>query len=135
MDAGCLSSVFLLRFICLSFHSIMQAPPPKTPFEERATEAYRIMSELRFMSGFSTRGLTFCFNHCLDTDELYTLFRATNAPIGYRLHTDKEEKKCIQNCGAKWEAILPQIVTEVNERTVSEVQAETIKKMMMQQQE
>eukprot|EP00796_Vickermania_ingenoplastis_P004475 gene4475-3268_t len=113
----------------------MQPSPPKTPFEERATDAFRILSDLRIQSGMMTRGLAFCLDRCLDTEELYTLFRSKNAPIGYRLQKDMEEKKCVQNCGAKWDALLPQIVTEVNERTITEVQASTLSKLLAQQQQ
>lgn len=113
----------------------MQPSPPKTPYEERATDAFRMLADLRLQSAMLSRSLSFCFEKCLDTDELYTLFRTKNAPISYRLQRDMEEKKCIQNCSAKWDAILPQIVTEINERTIYEVQASTLSKLMAQQQQ
>lgn len=113
----------------------MQPSPPKTPFEEKATDAFRLLSDLRIQAGMLNRSLYFCFEKCLDTEELYTLFRSKNAPIGYRLQKDMEEKKCVQNCGAKWDGLLPQVVTEVNERTIYEVQAATLAKLIAQQQQ
>lgn len=103
---------------------------PKTPYEEMATESYKILSQLRFRSGTIIRNLSFCFDRCLDTEELYTLYRSQNAPISYRLKKDMEEKKCIQYCSGKWDDLLPQIVTESNERIIYETQAKVFQKML-----
>lgn len=115
----------------------MNPSAQKTPFEEKATEAYRILNQLRIHSGLINRNLTFCFEHCLDTDELFTLFRSKNAPISYRLKKDMEEKKCIQHCSSKWNDLFPLVITENNERFVYEVQAKVLQDMfrgMSQQQ-
>lgn len=109
---------------------MMDPGMPKTPYEEQATESYKILSQLRFRSGAIIRNLSFCFDRCLDTEELYTQYRSQNAPISYRLKKDMEEKKCIQYCSGKWEDLLPQIVTENNERIVYEVQAKVFQNML-----
>lgn len=108
----------------------MDPPAQKTPFEQKATEAYRILTQLRMQSAMTNGNLGFCFNRCLDTDELYTLFRSQNAPISYRLKKDMEEKKCIQHCSSKWNDLFPLVVSENNERLVYEVQSRVLQDMM-----
>lgn len=108
----------------------MEPAAPNTPYEDRATEAHRILSQLRVQSGLMYKSLSFCLEKCLDTEELFTLIRSKNAPINYRLKKDTEEKQCVQNCSIKWDLLFPQIVTEMNERTTYEAQANIMKKMM-----
>ncbi|KAG5469361.1 hypothetical protein LSCM1_02577 [Leishmania martiniquensis] len=105
-------------------------PPPMTPYEENITRAYQYLNSARMQSAILFSSTTFCIDRCLDTQELYTLMRTTNAPISYRLQKDMEEKKCVQNCSAKWDELFNLTLTETNERAVNEVQANTISKMM-----
>ncbi|KAG5469008.1 hypothetical protein GH5_02287 [Leishmania sp. Ghana 2012 LV757] len=109
----------------------MQPPPPTmTPYEEHITRSYQYLNGARMQSAILFNSTTFCIDRCLDTQELYTLMRTTNAPISYRLQKDMEEKKCVQNCSAKWDELFNLTLTETNERAVHEVQANAISKMM-----
>jgi hypothetical protein len=109
-----------------------------TPYEEHLTQSYQVLHQMRAQSTLMYYSTNFCFDRCQDTEELYTLLRTTQAPASYRMKKDLEEKKCVQNCGAKWDANFQEILMETNEHTVSEVQAkamENMMKMMQQQQQ
>ncbi|KAG5495049.1 hypothetical protein JKF63_02102 [Porcisia hertigi] len=105
-------------------------PPPMTPYEENITRSYQYLNGARAQSAILFSSTAFCLDRCLDTQELYTLMRTTNAPISYRLEKDMEEKKCAQNCSAKWDELFNLTLTETNEKAVQEVQASAIAKMM-----
>ncbi|KPA76685.1 putative mitochondrial hypothetical protein [Leptomonas pyrrhocoris] len=114
----------------------MQPPQtPMTPYEEHLTQSYQMLNELRFQSALMYRNTSFCFDRCLDTEELYTLRRTTQAPIRYRLQMDLEEKQCVQHCGAKWEPLLQQIVMDSNEHAIQDVQTKAYLKMMQMMQQ
>nr|CCC94195.1 conserved hypothetical protein [Trypanosoma congolense IL3000] len=109
----------------------MQSPtPPMTPFEQRATQAFQTVGALRMQSVILHRGTAFCMERCLDTEELYTLLRTTQAPIRYRLDTDLAEKKCVANCSAKWDELYRATAMRLNEDAVKSVQAREMKNMM-----
>ncbi|EPY36405.1 hypothetical protein STCU_00602 [Strigomonas culicis] len=72
---------------------------------------------------------TFCFDRCLDTEELYTLLRTTKAPIKHRLQEDLKEKECVRNCGAKFDELLGTTVRTSNEREIAHLQSEAMLKM------
>ncbi|KPI83572.1 hypothetical protein ABL78_7395 [Leptomonas seymouri] len=102
----------------------MQPPQrPMTSYEERITQSYQVLNELRLQSSLLYHSTAFCFDRCLDTEELYTLMRTTQAPIRYRLQKDLEEKQCVQHCGAKWEPLFQQTLMESNEHAINEAQA------------
>ncbi|AIO01386.1 hypothetical protein LPMP_330930 [Leishmania panamensis] len=105
-------------------------PPPMTPYEENITRSYQYLNGVRMQSAILFSSTTFCIDRCLDTEELYTLMRTTNAPISYRLQKDMEEKKCVQNCSAKWDELFNLTLTETNEAAIRDVQASAIAKMM-----
>ncbi|CCW63101.1 unnamed protein product [Phytomonas sp. EM1] len=104
--------------------------PPMTSFEENITRAYQFLTEARLQSALMFNSTNFCMERCLDTEELYTLRRTTQAPIRYRLQKDLEEKQCVQNCSAKWDVILRTVIMEANEREVREVQADAMARML-----
>lgn len=114
-----------------------QAKPPMTPYEEHITQSYQMLNAARVQSGMLYHSANFCLDRCLDTEELYTLLRTTQAPIRYRLQKDLEEKQCVQHCGAKWDEMYRMTLMNVNEGATREVQASAMSKMlqMMQQQQ
>lgn len=103
---------------------------PMTPYEEHLTQSYQMLNAARMQNILMHHNTTFCVDRCLDTEELYTLLRTTQAPIRYRLQKDLEEKQCVQHCAIKWEQALQGILTDANEHATSEVQAAAMRKMM-----
>lgn len=112
-------------------------PPPITPYEEGLTQSYQLLNMARMQNYLMHHNTVYCVDRCLDTEELYTLLRTTQAPIRYRLQKDLEEKQCAQHCNSKWEFAFTDILNNANEHAVQEVQANAMKKMMeaMQQQQ
>lgn len=108
----------------------MQPPPPMTPYEEHITQSYQLLNAARLQTAIMHSSTTFCFDRCLDTEELYTLMRTTQAPIKYRLQKDLEEKQCAQNCAAKWDELLRTTLMETNEQAIRQVQSDAMVKMM-----
>ncbi|KAG8345978.1 hypothetical protein ERJ75_001443500 [Trypanosoma vivax] len=104
--------------------------PPMTPFEQRATQAFHAVGALRAQSVILHRSAAFCMDRCLDTEELYTLLRTTQAPIRYRLDTDLAEKKCTANCSAKWDELYRATAMRVNEEETRSVQMREMNRMM-----
>ncbi|KEG07209.1 hypothetical protein DQ04_10551000 [Trypanosoma grayi] len=104
--------------------------PPMTNFEQNATQAFQMMGSVRMQSAMLHRSTTFCLDRCLDTEELYTLLRTTEAPIRYRLNADLGEKKCATNCGAKWDELYRATTMRVNEDETRRVQMQAMASMM-----
>ena len=71
-----------------------------------------------------------CVEKCMDTEDLYSLNRQT-MPIKQRLKLDEEEKKCVANCGGKWDELYKREVTRLNQRA----QGEHAMNMFMQHQQ
>lgn len=101
-----------------------------TPFEQRATQAFQSVGALRMQSNILHRSAAFCMERCLDTEELYTLLRTSQAPIRYRLDTDLAEKKCASNCSAKWDELYRATAMRLNEEAVRRVQMRQMQNMM-----
>lgn len=109
--------------------------PPMTPYEERVTQAYQLLNTARLRSMMMYRNVSFCINRCLDTEELYTLLRTTQAPIRYRLQKDLAEKQCVQNCAAKWDELLQMTMMDTNDRAIREEQTNAMLNMVRAMQE
>ncbi|EPY40885.1 hypothetical protein AGDE_03041 [Angomonas deanei] len=86
----------------------------------------------RLQSAMSAHATSLCINKCLDTSELYTLKRTKYAPISYRLKQDVQEKECVVNCSAKFNAMLQLVLMQRNEAAVGEMEASVMEKMMEQ---
>jgi hypothetical protein len=108
----------------------MQGPPPPTPFETTLIQSYQILGGARMQSAILHQSMAACFTKCLDTEELYTLLRTNEAPIKYRLQKDLEEKKCIENCGAKWDELFRRTVTRLNQRETQNAQFKAMEAAM-----
>jgi hypothetical protein len=108
----------------------MQPPPPPTPFEVNVSQAYQMLGQGRMQSALLNHSMVQCIPKCLDTEELYTLLRTTQAPIKYRLEKDLAEKKCVENCGAKWDELYRRAVMKLNQQETSRVQTVAMQRMM-----
>jgi hypothetical protein len=95
----------------------MAAPQEMTGFEGNLFTSYQLLGQARTQMAVMHEVVPRCVDHCMDTDDLYTLRRAT-APIGHRLKTDVEEKKCVANCSAKWDEMMRRQSTRLNQREV-----------------
>lgn len=113
----------------------MQAPAQITPVEEHATQSFQILNQLRMQSTMGYHSVAYCIDKCMDTEELYTLLRETQAPIKYRLQKSLEEKECVQHCGAKWDELMKMTVMSTNEQAIKRVQAEAMSDMIQQMQQ
>lgn len=115
----------------------MQPPPPPTPFETNVAQAFQMLGQGRLQSAMLNHSMVQCIPKCLDTEELYTLLRTTQAPIKYRLEKDLAEKKCVENCGAKWDQLFQRSVKKLNDQETNRVQTAAMMQMMemMQQQQ
>ncbi|RNF18049.1 hypothetical protein TcG_05267 [Trypanosoma cruzi] len=101
-----------------------------TPFEQDVTRAFQLLGSVRVQSAMLHRSTTFCVDRCLDTEELYTLLRTTQAPIRYRLNADLAEKKCVTSCSAKWDELYRMTNMRVNEDETRRVQLNAMSSMM-----
>lgn len=101
-----------------------------TPFEERISQSYQMLHSVRMESVTMHHSVKFCIDKCMDTEELYTLMRANNAPVKYKLQKDLEEKQCVQHCSTKWAHLIGLSVTDANEQTTGEVQAAAMAGML-----
>lgn len=110
----------------------MQPPPPPTPFEANLTQTYQVIGGARMQSAIMHQSVTECIQKCLDTEELFTLMRTTEAPIKYRLQKDLEEKKCVDVCGAKWDELYRRSVMRLNQRETQNVQFKAMMQMAQQ---
>ena len=104
--------------------------PQPTAYEQQATKAFQFLGQARMQCMMLHDSATKCIQKCLDTEELYTLLRTENAPIKYRLEKDLAEKKCVTNCGAKWDELFRRTVMNLNKQETQAVQFKAIEEMM-----
>ena len=102
--------------------------PEPTPFEQHLQGSYGMLQQARNQCNLMHAPVIECVAKCMDTDDLFTR-RRSGMPIRQRLNLDQEEKTCIANCSAKYEAIFQRVATKLNQR---EIQIAQLKAMMGQ---
>jgi len=100
--------------------------PEMTPFEQHLHGSYSVLEQARNQCNLMHAQVIECVAKCMDTDDLFTRRRAT-MPIRHRLNTDQEEKTCVANCGAKYEALYQRVAVKLNQR---EMQMANLRMMM-----
>jgi hypothetical protein len=106
--------------------SVDQLPP----MEKNMWQAFQALHFHRQQQHAMHTTVFKCVEKCMSTEDLYSLDRQ-RMPIKARLKADEDEKKCIGNCGGKWDELFKREVTRLNQR----VQAEHSMNMFMQHQQ
>lgn len=99
-----------------------------TGLESAMVTAHQTLSQARAQSTVMHDGTLRCMERCLDLSDLFTNRRASKS-ISIRLKADQAEKKCITNCGAKWDELFRRNLQRLNQREVAQVQMEMMQKL------
>uniref|UniRef100_A0A7S1KWM7 Tim10-like domain-containing protein n=1 Tax=Neobodo designis TaxID=312471 RepID=A0A7S1KWM7_NEODS len=95
--------------------SVDQLPP----MERNMWQAFQALHIHRQQQNTMHTAVFKCVEKCMNTEDLYSLDRQ-KMPIKQRLKLDEEEKKCVANCGGKFDELYKREVTRLNQRAQGE---------------